>query len=413
MQRQRDDARHPAGMAVRRVRRELPVRASRPFTKAACATRTQCSRRSSTLYHDFWTQVPEVAALGDAVGLRYLRPPGLHRAAARRDALDARADDRPVQAASAASWTPSTRSSIGSQSPRVRSYMTCRAVISAQDGLRTHARRTSGTVATRSGGAHSSSSGSRRLLACADRVRPARTVSSIAASLLAACASHRPSNPGRSSAPPVVLVAARGRRRARPARQPTGPRRAARLPRAARPATTCCSGCPARAMRRSRRRRRPDLPQRYRIVFVPGLFSECFDRYARPFVDVAARAAPPKASPSTTSGVPGRGTSAANAARLADHFAAVADDPRPIIVFAYSKGLPDTLEFVVRHPKAARAIAAIVSVAGAANGSPLADDLYAAYRRLGRRLSAAGLRRRYRATRSTTCDATCGSNGGA
>jgi hypothetical protein len=78
--------------------------------------------------------------------------------------------------------------------------------------------------------------------------------------------------------------------------------------------------------------------------------------------------------------VPGRGTTAENAKRLADHFASLDGDARPIILFAYSKGLPDALEFVVRYPEAAARIAAIVSVAGAVNGSPLADHLHAAYR---------------------------------
>jgi hypothetical protein len=126
----------------------------------------------------------------------------------------------------------------------------------------------------------------------------------------------------------------------------------------------------------------PDLAQRFRILFVPGLFSECFDRYARPFSDVQA-ALTAEGFAAENVRLPGRGASVANAARLADHVAAMADDPRPIIVFAYSKGLPDTLEFVVRHPAEASRIAAIVSFAGAANGSPLADDLHAPYRSWG------------------------------
>lgn len=122
-----------------------------------------------------------------------------------------------------------------------------------------------------------------------------------------------------------------------------------------------------------------DLSQRYRIAFVPGLFSECFDRFARPFGD-AQRALRQEGFSVDYFQVPGRGTSAGNAERLADHFAALDGDARPIILFAYSKGLPDTLEFLVRYPAAATRIAAIVSVAGAANGSPLADHLNAAYR---------------------------------
>lgn len=124
-----------------------------------------------------------------------------------------------------------------------------------------------------------------------------------------------------------------------------------------------------------------DLPQRYRIAFVPGFLSECFDRYARPFADTQ-RALAQEGFTVDYFRVPGRGTTTENAKQLADHFAALDGDPLPIILFAYSKGLPDALEFVVRHPAAAQRIAAIVSVAGAANGSPLADDLESAYRDL-------------------------------
>lgn len=122
-----------------------------------------------------------------------------------------------------------------------------------------------------------------------------------------------------------------------------------------------------------------DLPRRYRIAFVPGLFSECFDRFARPFAD-AQRDLRQEGFAVDYFQVPGRGTTAENAKRLADHFASLDGDARPIILFAYSKGLPDALEFVVRYPESAMRIAAIVSVAGAVNGSPLADQLHGAYR---------------------------------
>jgi hypothetical protein len=122
-----------------------------------------------------------------------------------------------------------------------------------------------------------------------------------------------------------------------------------------------------------------DLPLRYRVAFVPGLFSECFDRFARPFGD-AQRALREEGFAVDYFQVPGRGTTAENARRLADHFAALDGDARSIILFVYSKGLPDALEFVVRYPEPAARIAAIVSVAGAMNGSPLADQLHAAYR---------------------------------
>ncbi len=125
-----------------------------------------------------------------------------------------------------------------------------------------------------------------------------------------------------------------------------------------------------------------DLTQRYRIAFVPGLFSECFQEIARPFsgAERELRAAGFEVDYFQVSG---RGTLAENAGRLAAHFAGLGGDARPIIVVAYSKGLVDVLEFAVRFPDRARRIAAIVAVAGAANGSPLADDLHGAYRDYG------------------------------
>jgi hypothetical protein len=122
--------------------------------------------------------------------------------------------------------------------------------------------------------------------------------------------------------------------------------------------------------------------KKYRLAFVPGLFSECFEQFARPFADVQGDL---RAAGFTVDyfQVPGRGNAAQNADRLAERILAITDDPRPIIVFAYSKGLVDTLELVVRHPDAARRIAAIVAVAGAANGTPLADDVHDLYRDWG------------------------------
>jgi len=125
-----------------------------------------------------------------------------------------------------------------------------------------------------------------------------------------------------------------------------------------------------------------DLAQRYRIVFVPGLFSECFEPLVRPFEDVmeALRA---EGFHTDYFGVSGRGTVSDNAARLALQFFDTPDDTRKLIVFAYSKGLIDTLEMLLDYPATGENIAAVVSMAGAANGSPLADQLNTLYLRLG------------------------------
>ena len=121
------------------------------------------------------------------------------------------------------------------------------------------------------------------------------------------------------------------------------------------------------------------LAGRYRIAFVPGLLAECFDKLARPFGDAERSLLADGFSVEHVS-VPGRGSSAAAAHRLARHFAGLPADPRPVILFAYSKGLPDVLEFLVRHPQQAGRVAAVVSVAGAVRGSLLADRLMAPYR---------------------------------
>jgi len=125
-----------------------------------------------------------------------------------------------------------------------------------------------------------------------------------------------------------------------------------------------------------------DLALRYRIAFVPGLFNECFEDLARPFSDVQVDL---EARGFTVDyfAVAGRGSVAQNAAQLAGHFARLPGDDRPLIVFAYSKGFVDLLEFMVRYPDVARPIAAVVSVAGASSGSPLADRMHAIYRSLG------------------------------
>ena len=228
-------------------------------------------------------------------------------------------------------------------------------------------------------------------MACADRVR-LRAVSSIAASLLAGGCAAPAVEPWFSSAPPVVLVAA----------QDAGVRdlRATYRSAACRllPEGTPCDNvllrlpgegdAPAGAPP-------TNLAQRYRIVFVPGLFSECFDRYARPFSDVQA-ALVSEGFAAENFRLPGRGTSTANAARLAGHFAAVADDPRPIIVFAYSKGLPDTLEFVVRHRKGSVADRGDRQRRGRGERQPARRRPVRPLSPLGRRVSAPRLRTRFR-----------------
>lgn len=124
------------------------------------------------------------------------------------------------------------------------------------------------------------------------------------------------------------------------------------------------------------------LQQRYRIAFVPGLFAECLDGIIRPFAD-AIQNLDQQGFKVHFLPVSGRGTVANNADALAAAFTRLGEDPRPLIVFAYSKGLPDLLDMLVRHPDAAHQVAAVVAVAGAVNGSPIAENLDGIYSTIG------------------------------
>ncbi|MEY4562991.1 MAG: hypothetical protein RLZZ618_2268 [Pseudomonadota bacterium] len=125
----------------------------------------------------------------------------------------------------------------------------------------------------------------------------------------------------------------------------------------------------------------------YRAAFVPGLFAHCAAEAVVPFADVQARLSA-KGDEAELLNVDGRGSTEHNAQMLAREIEAMAvrsqrmhGTHRPIILFAYSKGLPDVLELVLNHPSARQHIAAVVSFAGASNGSPLADDHLDTYRR--------------------------------
>jgi hypothetical protein len=125
--------------------------------------------------------------------------------------------------------------------------------------------------------------------------------------------------------------------------------------------------------------RQTDIKDHYQIAFVPGFFSDCLNGIFYPFTDVIADLT---GLGFVVHNLPtfGRASSAANAERLATQLAQLSPDPKPLIMVVYSKGLPDFLELLLRYPQTTQHIAAIISVAGAVNGSPIADDLYEFYR---------------------------------
>jgi hypothetical protein len=125
------------------------------------------------------------------------------------------------------------------------------------------------------------------------------------------------------------------------------------------------------------------LPATRPLVVIPGIFGECVAGHVTPFshdyallreLGYQVHVVP----------VTGRGSSAQNARIIQAFFSDPAHDLDGAVVLAYSKGLPDFM-VAAAAPEASAwrdRVAALVSVAGVANGSPLANHGEGAYRRL-------------------------------
>jgi pimeloyl-ACP methyl ester carboxylesterase len=118
----------------------------------------------------------------------------------------------------------------------------------------------------------------------------------------------------------------------------------------------------------------PALAQRLQIFVVSGAFSDCREPATVPFEDAIARlgAKGVRIRPVMVSG---RSSAGHNARQVADAIAGagVTQDDRVVLV-GYSKGAVDSLQFLVDFPEQARQVAAVLSVAGAVQGSPLAEQ---------------------------------------
>ena len=117
---------------------------------------------------------------------------------------------------------------------------------------------------------------------------------------------------------------------------------------------------------------------RYRLLFIPGFLASCFTSI-HTFADVVAAARNAGFAVDELS-AGGRDAIAVNARRLAEQIARLPPDGRRLIVIAHSKGAADVLEMIVQRPDLAARIHAVVGVAGAFGGSPLADSLAPFYR---------------------------------
>jgi hypothetical protein len=123
----------------------------------------------------------------------------------------------------------------------------------------------------------------------------------------------------------------------------------------------------------------PNLSTRYRVMVVPGFLNECVASIALPFEDAITSLSERglKIEPMVVSG---RSSSDANAVYIADRIENLnLDEDEKLVLVGHSKGAVDILHCIVNFPQVSRRVAAVVSVAGAINGSPVAlklDDIY-------------------------------------
>ncbi|MDH3838248.1 MAG: hypothetical protein OET57_15990 [Desulfobacteraceae bacterium] len=128
----------------------------------------------------------------------------------------------------------------------------------------------------------------------------------------------------------------------------------------------------------------PAPDTRYRILVVPGLFNECFSSIALPF-EASIETLRNRGFRIELLIVSGRSSSDKNAAYIAKVIENMTlDSDEDLVLVGYSKGAVDILNFLVNYPAQARKVAAVVSVAGAINGSPLAKKFANTYTHLAK-----------------------------
>jgi hypothetical protein len=126
----------------------------------------------------------------------------------------------------------------------------------------------------------------------------------------------------------------------------------------------------------------PDAPSNLVVIIVSGVLWECVSNVSLPFgrgksVDMATEYdyLKPRYSEIDVVHVRGIATSEHNA-KIVEEAIRKHQDAANVIVVAYSKGLPDTLEALRRMGNnTPHNLRAVVSVAGVVSGSPLADWL--------------------------------------
>jgi len=117
----------------------------------------------------------------------------------------------------------------------------------------------------------------------------------------------------------------------------------------------------------------PDHDPGLNILIVPGAFYDCFKDIGYPYQEGAERLRK-MGYPINVVNVSGLSSSPKNAQIIAETVAKQNLGPsQRLVLMGYSKGTTDILHFLVAYPELALRVRAVLSVAGAVNGSPLAD----------------------------------------
>lgn len=119
----------------------------------------------------------------------------------------------------------------------------------------------------------------------------------------------------------------------------------------------------------------PSAALRAIVLVVGGAFGDCFPPATTPFAGSVAQMRSRDLDIDYV-GVSGRSSSQTNARIIEARLSALQRDydyTRPVVLLGYSKGTVDILEAVTRYPAIIDRVSAVVSIAGAVNGSPLAE----------------------------------------
>ena len=113
--------------------------------------------------------------------------------------------------------------------------------------------------------------------------------------------------------------------------------------------------------------------RRLRVIVVPGIFGECVTHWITPFSYALAHLRQHGYRTGLIQ-VSGRSSSTYNAKQIRDALFAYPRHEKWILI-GYSKGIADILEALVAYPELHHQTAAVVSIAGAVKGTPLADQV--------------------------------------